>query len=228
MSWVQSFSFILSFILSLFHITLFYSKMKLSLLVAAFSAVFYTVSADAGFSSNTLMKRGNGFPYATLPSTTCTTPSTCSHIDQPVTCRCSNELTTCMSSAGDYCWSTPLTSTSCTSIPLLCSTAFTGIGTVPTCFCGSQITLCVGNAGDYCYFDKTPSLVATSSTVASGSATSSAAAANPTVDTAGSRSDANSNANAKASTTASSGSEQISSKLWITAGCAVLAYAAIH
>jgi hypothetical protein len=127
-----------------------------------------------------------------------------------------------MNSAGDYCWNTPLTSTSCTSIPVICSAAF--IGTVPNCFCSSQTTLCVDNSGDYCYIDKTPSLVATSSTVASGSATSSTAAANPTVDTAGSRSNANSNA----STTPSSGSEQISSKLWITAGCAVLAYAAIH
>jgi hypothetical protein len=98
--------------------------------------------------------------------------------------------------------------------------------------------LCVDNANNYCYATVTNSgssavaaqtalpyaSSAASSAVASGSAASSAAGANPTMGTSGSGSDANSGGNP----TASSGSEQISSKFWITAGCAVLAYAAIH
>jgi hypothetical protein len=94
--------------------------------------------------------------------------------------------------------------------------------------------LCVDNANNYCYATVTNSgssavaaqtaLPYASSAASSGSAASSAAGANPTMGTSGSGSDANSGGNP----TASSGSEQISSKFWITAGCAVLAYAAIH
>ncbi|KAI8889526.1 hypothetical protein K501DRAFT_282200 [Backusella circina FSU 941] len=207
--------------------------MKLSLLLTTFSTVLYTVSADISFYSNTLMKRDHGLPYASLPSTTCATPTACSNIDQPVTCRCSNDLTTCQNSAGQYCWgSISMNSTSCPSVPSTCSSAFSG--TTPTCLCNSQTMLCVDNANNYCYATITNSgssavaaqtaipyaSSAASSAVASGSST---AGANPTMGTS-SGADPNSGGNP----TASSGSEQISSKFWITAGCAVLAYAAIH
>ncbi|KAL9552719.1 hypothetical protein MBANPS3_003631 [Mucor bainieri] len=107
--------------------------MKLSLLLTtSISTLFYIASASQQFDVNpvALEKRDHGLPYASLPSTTCATPSTCSSISGTVTCRCSDTVTTCINTSGHYCWgSISLNSTSCPTVPDSCSSTLTGTTT---------------------------------------------------------------------------------------------------
>ncbi|CAO0803658.1 unnamed protein product [Mucor circinelloides] len=109
-------------------------------------------SASQQFDVNpvTLEKRDHGLPYASLPSATCATPSTCSSISGTVTCRCSDTVTTCINTSGQYCWgSISLNSTSCPTVPASCSSTLTG--TTTSCLCNDKNVLCVDNANNYCY-----------------------------------------------------------------------------
>lgn len=209
--------------------------MKLSLLFTSISAFFYIASAanseKGGFS---LVKRDHGLPYATLPSATCATPAACSNIATPITCRCSDILTTCQNAAGQFCWgSKSLNSTTCPTMPDSCATASFGTRTA-TCLCNSQDILCVDNANNYCYGSVSGSTVsvaaipnapaASSSVVASSSAAASAGAASgaPTMSVIGAPS------NAVTSPTPTSGSDQLANKSILTLACALVAYIAIH
>jgi hypothetical protein len=212
--------------------------MKLSLLFTTLSTIFYIASAQSstengGFS---LVKRDHGLPYATLPSATCATPASCSNIATPVTCRCSDVLTTCQNTAGQFCWgSKSLNSTSCPTMPTSCTSASFG-SRAATCLCNSQNVLCVDNANNYCYGSiaagNTVSVIpipnaapssASASLPASSAAVPSAAATNPSMSVIGAPS------NSVASTpTQTSGSNQLTAKYILTLGCALVAYVAIH
>lgn len=212
--------------------------MKLSLLFTSLSTIFYIASAQSntehgGFS---LVKRDHGLPYATLPSTTCATPASCSNIATPVTCRCSDELTTCQNTSGQFCWgSKNLNSTSCPTMPSSCTSASFGTRTA-TCLCNSQNVLCVDNANNYCYGSISggtvsvvpiPNAAANSTTVAANStvpAAASPAATNPSMSVIG----APSNPVAASTPTQASGSNQLGAKYILTLGCALVAYVAIH
>ena len=160
--------------------------MKLSLiLTTSISTLFYIASAASPFDAHSvaLEKRDHGLPYATLPSATCATPSTCSSISGNVTCRCSDTITTCINTSGQYCWgSISLNSTSCPTVPDSCKSTLTG--TTTSCLCNSANVLCVDNANNYCYGSVTAGAVsilpipyaASSSASASVSASASASA----------------------------------------------------
>lgn len=217
--------------------------MKLSLVFTSISAFFYIASAASASNSEkggfSLVKRDHGLPYATLPLATCATPAACSNIATPVTCRCSDILTTCQNSAGQFCWgSKTLNSTSCPTMPDSCASSSFGTRTA-SCLCNSQNILCVDNANNYCYGSVSGSTVAVatipnaapvasssviaSSSVAASSAVSSSAAGAPTMSVAGAPSNV-----AVASPTTTSGSVQLGNKSILTVACALLAYIAIH
>jgi hypothetical protein len=191
--------------------------------LTALSAVVYTASAYSDFEFGSLVKRDHGLPFDTLPSTSCAAPAACQNITQPANCRCSNELTTCENSQGQFCWgSTTLNITSCPSIPTDCASTFTG---TPSCLCNAQKMLCVDEKNNYCYATITgtgssavASVAALPSVSASGAA-SSGSVSNP------SASDAGVSANP---TAAASGAEQLNHKAWVAASFAVLAYIASH
>lgn len=209
--------------------------MKLSLLYTSISALFYIASAQSnveqgGFS---LVKRDHGLPYATLPSATCATPAACSNIATPVNCRCSDILTTCQNTGGQFCWgSKSLNSTSCPTMPDSCSSASFGSRTA-TCLCNSQNILCVDNANNYCYGSVSGSTVsvipipdaapsaAASSSGASSAVPSAGATSNPSMSVNGAPSNA-----AGATATPTSGSTQLNTKSLLTVGCAIVAYIA--
>ncbi|GAA5798866.1 hypothetical protein EDC94DRAFT_545503 [Helicostylum pulchrum] len=208
--------------------------MKLSLLFASLSAIFYIASAadieKGGFS---LVKRDHGLPYATLPSTTCATPAACSNIAIPVTCRCSDIVTTCQNTAGQFCWgSKTLNSTSCPTMPGSCAESSFGTRTA-ACLCNSQNILCVDNANNYCYGSVTGNTVnvAPIPNAAPGSSPSGASAVPPAAGSNGvptssviggpSNTDAN-------TATVSSGSDKLAIKSILTFGGALVAYMAIH
>ncbi|KAI7894417.1 uncharacterized protein EV154DRAFT_498677 [Mucor mucedo] len=218
--------------------------MKLSLVFTSLSALFYIASAASSSSLEkggfSLVKRDHGLPYATLPSDTCATPAACSNIATPVTCRCSDILTTCQNAGGQFCWgSKTLNSTSCPTMPDSCASSSFGTRTA-SCLCNTQNILCVDNANNYCYGSVSGSTVnvaaipnaapASSSAVSSSAAASSAAASAaasasgaPTMSVAGAPSNV-----AAASPTATSGSIQLTNKSIFTVACALLAYIAIH
>ncbi|KAF1804799.1 hypothetical protein V8B55DRAFT_1496982 [Mucor lusitanicus] len=210
--------------------------MKLSLLfTTSISTLFYIASASQQFDVNpvALEKRDHGLPYASLPSATCATPSTCSSISGTVTCRCSDTVTTCINTSGQYCWgSISLNSTSCPTVPESCSSTLTG--TTTSCLCNDKNVLCVDNANNYCYGSVNAGAVsvlpipyaASSSASASASASSSIPVAsgttNPTMSVVGAPSIAAS------ATPSTSGSNTLTTSGMLSLGCAALiAYIAI-
>ncbi|KAG2233869.1 hypothetical protein BDF21DRAFT_407484 [Thamnidium elegans] len=209
--------------------------MKLSLLFTSLSAFFYIASAadieKGGFS---LVKRDHGLPYATLPSTACAKPAACSNIATPVTCRCSDIVTTCQNTAGQFCWgSQTLNSTTCPTMPSSCAESSFGTRTA-SCLCNSQNILCVDNANNYCYGSVTGNTVnvAPIPNAAPGSSPSGASSAAPpaaestgipTMSVIGAPSNTNAN-----TPTVSSGSDKLVTKSILTFGCALVAYIAIH
>lgn len=205
--------------------------MKLSLLFTSLSAFFYIASAadieKGGFS---LVKRDHGLPYATLPSTTCAMPAACSNIAIPVTCRCSDIVTTCQNTAGQFCWgSKTLNSTSCPTMPSSCAESSFGTRTA-SCLCNSQNILCVDNANNYCYGSVTGSTVnvlpipnAAPSSASSGASSAAGSNGVPTSSVIGGPSSTNAN-----TATVSSGSDKLATKSILTFGCALVAYMAIH
>ncbi|KAI8890678.1 hypothetical protein K501DRAFT_328276 [Backusella circina FSU 941] len=204
-------------------------KMKLTSLLTALSAVVYTASAYSDYEFGSLVKRDHGLPFDTLPSASCSTPTACQNITQPATCRCSNELTTCENTQGQFCWgSTNLNITSCPSIPTACASSFSG--TTPSCLCNSEKMLCVDEKNNYCYATITgtgSAAVASAASLpyaSSSGAASSGAAASSTV----SNPSASSEGVSTNPTAAASGADQLTNKRWIAASLAVLAYIASH
>lgn len=206
--------------------------MKLSLLLTtSISTLFYIASAASPFDVHpvALEKRDHGLPYATLPSATCATPSTCSSISGNVTCRCSDTITTCINTSGQYCWgSISLNSTSCPTVPDSCTSTLTG--TTTSCLCDSTNVLCVDNANNYCYGAISGSVVSVLPIPYAASASASASASvavgggttNPTMSVVDAPSVAAS------ATPSTSGSNKLAGGSILTLGCAALiAYIAI-
>lgn len=219
--------------------------MKLSSVLASICTAVYVVSAyeevhDFMDGHQMLVKRDHGLPYSTLPSTTCATPSSCSNIGGTVTCRCSDTITTCVNTSGQYCWgSIALNQTSCPSVPTSCSSTLTGTST--TCLCNSQNVLCVDNANNYCYGSVVSGSVAitalpyaassaassaVSSAVSSAASTAASSGTNPTMSVIGAPSN---NANAP-TTSPTSGSNKLTTtaSLVTFASAFITYYLAIH
>ncbi|KAI9348836.1 hypothetical protein BD770DRAFT_395079 [Pilaira anomala] len=214
--------------------------MKLSLLFTSLSAIFYIASAvnteKGGYS---LVKRDHGLPFDTLPSNTCATPAACSNIATPVTCRCSDILTTCQNSSGQFCWgSKSLNSTTCPTMTNSCTESSFGTRTA-SCLCNASNILCVDNANNYCYGAITGNTVnpqpipnaapgSASSVSASGASASAATPAvgsngAPTMSVVGAPS--NSNANAP---TEQSASDKLTTTFILSFTCALIAFIATH
>lgn len=120
-----------------------------SLLSVVLACVF-SVTTALDNNNHWLFKREYQLPYSTLPNSNCTTPSVCSNINQPVTCRCSDLLTVCQNSNRQFCWgSQTLTQSSgCPSVPESCASEFNGTA---SCLCNSNTLLCVDAYDHYCY-----------------------------------------------------------------------------
>lgn len=97
-----------------------------------------------------LFKREDKLPYDTLPNTNCHTPSVCSNINQPVSCRCDDIVTVCHNQNGQFCWGSQKLNqtTNCPSIPDSCSSQFNGTA---SCLCNGDTVLCVDGYNHYCY-----------------------------------------------------------------------------
>ncbi|KAG1470757.1 hypothetical protein G6F56_002496 [Rhizopus delemar] len=202
--------------------------MKLGLL-ATFSSLICLASANV-FES--FVKRDHGLPYSSLPSGSCSVPSSCSNIGSNVTCHCNDVITICVNSNSQYCWgSETLTSSSCPAIPTSCNSTLTG--TQSNCLCNSNNVLCVDNANNYCYgaiSGSSVSLVslpvsssaATSTTAASASTTSAAGAG---VSTVNAPSGATTSSTAT-TTSSTSGSNQITASSMFTLACVFAVYMA--
>ncbi|CEP12709.1 hypothetical protein [Parasitella parasitica] len=192
--------------------------MKLSLLLTtSISTLFYIASASQ--IDGHLLKRDHGLPYASLPSASCATPSTCSNIPGTVTCRCSDTVTTCLNTSGQYCWgSISLNSTSCPTVPDSCKSTMTG--TTTSCLCNDKNVLCVDNANNYCYGSVANGAVSVLPIPYAASASSSvpvaSGSANPTMSVVSAPSVSPS------TTPAASGSNKLTSGTALTLGCAVL------
>ncbi|OBZ85540.1 hypothetical protein A0J61_06410 [Choanephora cucurbitarum] len=223
--------------------------MKLSLLLSSLSAFVCTASAstliitDNFVGGHGLAKRDKRIPYSNLPSTTCNVPSTCSSIGGNVSCRCSDIMTTCINTQGQYCWgSSTLTSTSCPTIPDSCKST---LASTASCLCNSNNVLCVDNSNTYCYGTISGSNVSltaipyaqssgqgyvfASSTAAAASsaapaATSSASLAN-TMSVEGAPSGS---PTAEASASPTSGSNKLTGSSSLALGLAMVAYMALY
>ncbi|KAI8646949.1 hypothetical protein BD408DRAFT_409489 [Parasitella parasitica] len=194
--------------------------MKLSLLLtSSISTLFYIASASQ--IDGHLFKRDHGLPYASLPSASCAIPTTCSKITGNVSCRCSDTVTTCINTSGQFCWgSISLNSTTCPNVPDSCKSTMTG--TTTSCLCNDKNVLCVDNANNYCYGSVNNGAVSilpipyAASAAASSAVPVASGSANPTMSVVGTSSISPS------ATPAASGSNKLASGSALALGCAAL------
>ncbi|KAI9483537.1 MAG: hypothetical protein EXX96DRAFT_558556 [Benjaminiella poitrasii] len=206
--------------------------MKFSLFFGSLAAIFYIVSASqqqATDEHHYLIKRDHGLPYDTLPSTSCAVPSTCSNISGNVTCRCSDTITTCINTSGQYCWgSISLNSTSCPTMPTTCTSTLTG--TTTNCLCNGASVLCVDNANNYCYGSVSGNSVSVLPLPYANATTSAAVSPAGTTATNSGMSvlGAPSNAATASPAAPTSGSDKLTCHTLLTLGMALVAYFVIH
>ncbi|KAI8343829.1 hypothetical protein BD560DRAFT_411852 [Blakeslea trispora] len=221
--------------------------MKLSLLLSSFSALVCTASASSLIISDNfvgghgLAKRDKRIPYSNLPSTTCNVPSTCSSIGGNVSCRCSDVMTTCINTQGQYCWgSSTLTSTSCPAVPDSCKST---LASTASCLCNSTNVLCVDNSNTYCYgaisggavsLAPIPYAQSSGQSYVFASSTATASSVAPAATSAGSPNTMSvenvpsGSPSAASSPSPSSGSSQLTGSSSLAFGLAMVAYMALY